>query len=28
MADEMDKLVYLRELGVKGWDLGALPPSG
>jgi hypothetical protein len=26
MHDEMDKLVYLRELGAEGWDLGALPP--
>ncbi len=25
MHDEMDKLVYLRELGAEGWDLGALP---
>jgi hypothetical protein len=26
MHDETDKLVYLRELGAEGWDLGALPP--
>jgi len=26
MADEMDKLVYLRELGAEGWDLSVLPP--
>ena len=25
MHDEMDKLVYLRELGAEDWDLGALP---
>jgi hypothetical protein len=25
MHDEMDKVVFLRELGVEGWDLGALP---
>ena len=26
MADEMDKLVYLRVLGAEGWDLSVLPP--
>ena len=26
MTDEMDKLVYLRELGAEGWDLSVLPP--